>query len=60
MKTKKKFEDMTPAEQEQYKKDTAARFTWEPGDITVIGNEPLTDEEKKLVADLKKAREEQK
>lgn len=34
----KKFEDMTPAEQEQYKKDRAARFTWEEGNIKVIGN----------------------
>jgi hypothetical protein len=51
---------MTSTEQEQYKKDRAARFTWEEGDIQVIANEPLTDEEKKFVADLKKARAEEK
>lgn len=57
----KKFEEMTPAEQEQYQKDRAARFTWEEGDLKVIGYEPLTDEEKKFVEQIKKRRaEEQK
>lgn len=52
----KKFENMTPAEQEQYRKDRARRFTWEEGDIQVIGHETLTDEEKQFVKELKKKR----
>jgi hypothetical protein len=54
----KTFEEMTPKEREQYQKDRAARFTWEEGDLEYIGNEPLTEEEKKLVKEIEKAREE--
>ena len=50
----KKFEDMTPEEQDEYKKSQAAKFTWQPGDLQYVGWEPLTDDEKKLVAALKK------
>lgn len=56
--TGKTFEEMTPEEQEQYQKDRAARFTWSEGDLEYIGNEPLTEDEKKLVKEIEKAREE--
>jgi hypothetical protein len=55
----KKFEDMTPKEQDEYREHLRRKFTWEPGDLVKIGHEPLTDEEKALVESIKKADEEE-
>jgi hypothetical protein len=50
----KKVEDMTPDEKAAYDKSVADRFTWQPGDLVYLGNEPLTDDEKKFVEEIKK------
>ena len=51
----KKFDEMTQEDQEKYKKDRAARFTWEEGDLQLVGHEPLTEEEKNLVKKIKES-----
>ena len=55
----KKVEDMTASEKKEYEA-SLERFVWKEGDVKVIRNEPLTDDEKKLVAALRKDRETQK
>jgi hypothetical protein len=49
----KKYEDMTPKEQEEYQEHLRRKFTWEPGDLNKVGHEPLTEDEKKLVESIK-------
>ena len=36
------------------KKNVADRFTWQPGNLIYIGNEPMTEDEKKFVEEIKK------
>ena len=55
----KSLDEMTPKEKEDYIEQTRKRFTWEEGDLVKVGHEPLTEDEKKLVEDIKKSREEE-
>ena len=52
----KDSKDMTKDELELYKR-SLERFVWKSGDLKIVGHEELTDEEKKLVAALKRDRE---
>ncbi|MDO9045522.1 MAG: hypothetical protein Q7U35_09475 [Methanobacteriaceae archaeon] len=45
--------EMTEDEQKEYHKSQARRFTWEEDDLQYLGHEPLNDEEKELVRQLK-------
>lgn len=51
-------EDMTDDERKKYEQSMRDKFTWKEGDLEYVGWEPLTEEEKRLVAALKKADEE--
>ncbi len=54
----KKVEDMTDEEKKEYER-YIERFVWKPGDLEYVGHEPLTEEQKKLVEQLKKEEEEE-
>jgi len=54
----KKYDDMTPNEQEEYQEHLRRKFTWEEGDLEFIGYAPLTEDEKELVESIKKQEEE--
>lgn len=49
--------DMTDNERKKYEQLMRDKFTWKEGDLKNVGWEPLTEEEKRLVAALKKADE---
>ncbi len=49
----KQLSEMTEDEKIEYHKSQARRFTWEEGDLQLVGHEPLTDEEKEFVRQLK-------
>lgn len=48
---------MTEDEQKEYHEARARRFTWEEGDLQILGHEPLSDEEKEIVRQLKAQKE---
>jgi hypothetical protein len=56
----KRPEEMTDTERKEYKKNVADRFTWQPGDLTYLGNIPLTDDEKNFVDQIKKMEADEK